>query len=242
MTIQIIKPISEKEFELGTKVKFEGTADSPITEVELWADDRWFLGKVAVSGGKWSFSYSFNVAGYRIIYAKGLDQTNALVDTHDIWVIIESPSDIDLDLKLTLNFTLGEMIFSQTAINRGIDNTPTKLEIDRLRRLCEQILQPARDVLGPLRINSGFRSEKLNEVIRGAPNSAHRLGYAADVIPTSGDTRALAKWVVDNRPFDQVILEYGTLAKPGWIHISADPRNRKQVLRIDNLGTKFISI
>ncbi len=51
------------------------------------------------------------------------------------------------------------------------------------------------------------------------------------MIPTNGDTRSLAKWVVDNCQFDQVILEFGTDAKPNWIHVSCDPENRRQILR-----------
>lgn len=242
MSIKITQPISEQEFELG-EIKFEGSADSPITEVEVWADDRWLLGKVSVNQGKWNFNYTFNAAGTRIIWAKGFDTNNNLIDTNNIWLFIEPPSNLNLDQQLSLNFTLREFTFSQTAISKGIDNTPTSTEIERLRKLCQQILQPARDGLGvPLRISSGFRSEELNRAIGGARNSAHRLGYAADVVPSNGDTRALAKWVVDNCPFDQVILEYGTLNRPSWIHISADPRNRKQILRIDNSGTRSISI
>lgn len=60
------------------------------------------------------------------------------------------------------------------------------------------------------------------------------LGYAADVIPLNGDIRAFAKWVVDNRQFDQVILEFGTDAKPSWIHVSCDSRNRREILRATN--------
>ncbi len=231
MSIKITKPESEQEFELDTDVTFEGTADSPITQVELWADDRWLLGKVPVTAGKWSFTYRFSAAGTRIIYAKSFDATNKLIDTHNIWVFIEPPASLDPNQQLSPNFTLRELIFSQTAVMGGIDNTPTKTEIDQLRNLCEQILQPARDELGPLRINSGFRSEELNRIVGGVTNSAHRLGHAADVIPTDGDTKALAKWVVENRRFDQVILEFGTDAKPSWIHISADPKNRGQILR-----------
>jgi hypothetical protein len=52
------------------------------------------------------------------------------------------------------------------------------------------------------------------------------------VIPVTAGTRELAKWIVNNCPkFDQVILEFGTSDNPNWIHLSAAPRNRKQVLR-----------
>lgn len=242
MSIKITKPVSEEKFEFDTKIEFEGTADNNVTQVEMWADDRWLLGKTSVNQGKWKFDYTFNGSGTRIIAAKGFNASNQLIDSDDIWLFIKQPSSLDLDQKLSTNFTLREFTFSQTALMRGLDNTPTLTEIARLRRLCQQILQPARDALGPLKITSGFRSEIVNLAVGGVRNSAHRLGHAADVVPTSGDTKALAKWVVDNRQFDQVILEFGTLSRPSWIHISADSRNRKQVLRADNSGTRSISI
>ncbi|NJN92250.1 MAG: hypothetical protein HC878_19050 [Leptolyngbyaceae cyanobacterium SL_5_14] len=56
--------------------------------------------------------------------------------------------------------------------------------------------------------------------------------FAADVIPINVGTKKLAEWVVENCPeFDQVILELGTLDNLNWIHLSAAPRNHKQVLR-----------
>jgi Peptidase M15 len=139
----------------------------------------------------------------------------------------------DLRMHLTKNFQLWEFVVSTTAERNNIDNTPNTDEIDHLRILCETILQPARDALGPLVISSGFRCEKLNILVKGAPNSDHLSGFGADVIPVDVGTRQLAEWVVHNVPiFDQVLLEFGTLQNPNWIHLSAAPRHRKQVLRI----------
>lgn len=139
---------------------------------------------------------------------------------------------VDINMKLTTNFHLWELVQSSTADRLRIDNTPNAEEIRNLQKLCEKILQPARDALGPIKISSGFRSEELNRVVGGVSNSDHRLGFAADVIPVSVSTRRLAEWVTQNCPeFDQVILEFGTLDNPNWIHLSAAPRNRKEVLR-----------
>jgi Peptidase M15 len=139
---------------------------------------------------------------------------------------------IDLNMNLTENFQLWEFVKSPTADRLGIDNTPNKEELENLRQLCELILQPARNALGPLKISSGFRSGELNAAVGGVDDSDHRLGFAADVIPVSVTTLELAMWVVKNSPsFDQVILEFGTLDDPSWIHLSAAPRIRKQVLR-----------
>lgn len=139
---------------------------------------------------------------------------------------------VDINMNLTTNFHLWELVQSSTADRLGIDNTPNEEEIRNLQKLCEKILQPARDALGPIKISSGFRSEELNTAVGGVSDSDHRLGFAADVIPVSVSTRRLAEWVTQNCPeFDQVILEFGTLDDPNWIHLSAAPRNRKEVLR-----------
>jgi zinc D-Ala-D-Ala carboxypeptidase len=132
---------------------------------------------------------------------------------------------------LTENFQLFEFTRSATATRLGIDNTPNDVEIGRLRSLCEQILQPARNALGALKITSGFRSQALNKAVGGAPNSDHRLGYAADVIPVNVGSVALARWIQNNVEFDQVILEFGTPSNPEWIHISNASRRRGEVLR-----------
>ena len=144
---------------------------------------------------------------------------------------------------LSQNFTLTEMIQSATADRLGLSNTPNAQERANLQRLACRLLQPARNALGPLRITSGFRSEAVNRAVGGVPNSDHRLGYAADVIPVDVGTRAFAEWVARNVQFDQIILEFGASAQnPAWIHVSINPRNRRQILRQDLSGTRPIRI
>lgn len=135
-------------------------------------------------------------------------------------------------MKLSEHFSLWELTVSQTAERNGIDNTPTQTVINNLTTLCTQILEPARLALGSLRISSGYRSPKLNRAVGGSKTSAHCLGWAADVIPLEATKLAFATWVARNCDFDQIIWEYGSKYEPAWIHVSADPRNRKQILRI----------
>lgn len=137
----------------------------------------------------------------------------------------------DPNMQLSPHFRLFEFVISETAERRGIDNTPTDQIVARLRTLCQQILEPARVALGPLHINSGYRSAALNAAIGGSSTSAHMLGYAADVVPFSTTKLAFAKWVKAHGAFDQIILEFGTIAEPAWIHVSCDPRARKEVRR-----------
>lgn len=146
------------------------------------------------------------------------------------------PADESQSMNLSPHFTLEEMTLSQTAVRRGIDNTPPADVVERLRKLCVEILEPARAALGPLKISSGYRSKKLNVAVGGSTTSAHCLGYAADVLPLRVTKMEFARWVKQNCKFDQLILEFGTEQEPAWIHISCDPRNRGQVLRATSKG------
>jgi len=135
-------------------------------------------------------------------------------------------------MKLSKNFELWEFVISQTAQRKGINNQPSEKQIKNLKLLCERILQPAREAIGPMHVSSGYRCVVLNEAVGGSPNSAHKDGYAGDIIPVTCSKLKLAQWVARNCEFDQIILEFGTKQEPSWIHLSADPRNRRQVLRI----------
>lgn len=147
-------------------------------------------------------------------------------------------------MDLTEHFTLEEMTASQTAARFNLDNTPEPVAVSNLVRLCTTILEPARAALGPLRITSGYRSPLVNTRVGGSRTSAHCLGFAADVLPTKATKRDFAKWVVANVPFDQVILEFGSTEEPAWVHVSADPRLRGQVLRIlaDGQGYRPVTL
>lgn len=135
-------------------------------------------------------------------------------------------------MQLSKDFQLWEFVTSQTAERYGIDNNPAEEAVQHLTRLCAKILQPARDKLGPLKISSGYRCPELNSRIGGSPTSGHKLGYCADVLPVNCSKLAFARYVSKNCDYDQIILEFGSSSEPAWIHVSADPRNRGQILRI----------
>ena len=42
-------------------------------------------------------------------------------------------------MELTRNFTLAELIKSDTAIRKGINNNPNAEQIEKLKTLCEKI-------------------------------------------------------------------------------------------------------
>lgn len=126
-------------------------------------------------------------------------------------------------MQLSTNFSLRELAKSQEALRRGIDNSPDAAEIENLRQLAQNILQPVRDHFGkPFSPSSGFRCLELNRAIGSSDRSQHVRGQAADFeVPGIGNDE-LAAWVRDNLAFDQLILEFYQAGEPssGWVHCS----------------------
>ena len=125
-------------------------------------------------------------------------------------------------MKLSKNFTLEELIHSNTAERMGIDNVPKDEKVvENLRSLCLEVLQPLRDYVGaPVHINSGYRCPELNMAVGGVKNSQHCRGEAADIrIVSPKQGREWAAWIEDNCRFDQMLLERN---KSGavWLHVS----------------------
>lgn len=127
-------------------------------------------------------------------------------------------------------FTLAELLRSDTAVRRGIDNVPKAAEMDNLRNILAPGLTRVREVLGaPVFVTSGYRSPTLNQAIGGSANSQHSQGLAADfVAPAFGSPRAVVKYLLEHEErvrWDQLIFE-GT-----WVHVSFAAREpRGEVL------------
>ena len=131
---------------------------------------------------------------------------------------------------LSPNFSVLEFCASEVAARRGLDNAIPAELIPNAVALGENVLEPARAVLGPIRINSGYRSpgkDGLNRAIGGAFHSQHCLGQAADIIPLGNNVRLfdLFEYIYKNLPFDQLIWEFGS-----WVHVSYTPTPRGNAL------------
>ena len=137
-------------------------------------------------------------------------------------------------MKLTENFTLKELTKSDTAIRKGISNEPNTDEIEKLKLLCETILQPVRDKFGAVTVTSGYRSPELCQAIGSSVNSQHTKAEAVYFEVEGVDNADVAYWIKDNIPnWDQMILEFYTPGQPnsGWIHCSITSKlERKQFL------------
>lgn len=165
-------------------------------------------------------------------------------------------------MRLSKNFTLDELIRSNTALRLGIDNTPSKEHILKLRLLTTQFLQVLRDRIGALRVTSGYRSPELNKAIGGSykiddngkyiPKSQHCKAEAVDLQYFKRgkmDNLKIYNGIIDGAlDFDQMILEFGTSTEeidgnPAWIHISWKVTdNRREILvayKDENNKTKY---
>ena len=146
-------------------------------------------------------------------------------------------------MKLTDNFSLKEMTQSQTALKNNIDNEPNAEQIENLRQLCQTILQPIReDFQLPIKITSGFRSPELCEILGSKSTSQHCANEcaAADFEIPGVDNKKVFKHIIENLPFDQIILEYydDSDINSGWIHVSWSSNPRGQALTKDKEGYK----
>lgn len=144
-------------------------------------------------------------------------------------------------MQLSENFSLEELIRTST----GLDNTPNEEQIENLRHLVINVLQPAREALGSIRITSGFRAPEVNAKIGGAPSSQHTKGEAADLMMSGGQKRLL-DWIIANVEFDQIISEFPDKnGNPAWVHVSyRKGNNRKQKLKAikSNGKTKYVPL
>ena len=118
------------------------------------------------------------------------------------------------DTRLSPHFKLGEFIKQ----SKYPDNKPTMQDVVNMTYGCLMLLEPARQVVGPILINSGFRNARVNTLVGGVRNSQHLLGQAADIRPK--DPRQFSKLVdfLRTSPYTDQLLTGN-----GWLHISWNP-------------------
>ena len=152
-------------------------------------------------------------------------------------------------MKLSSNFSLAELIKSQTATRKGIDNTPSTEHQENLKSLCTNVLQPVRDHFSQVvTISSGYRSPELCTAIGSKITSQHAKGEAADFEIFGVSNKELADYINENLDYDQLILEYWKESDPnsGWVHCSySEGNNRNQYLKAykdENNKTRYQSM
>lgn len=150
--------------------------------------------------------------------------------------------------QLTDHFSLEELWHSDTAVRLGIDNRPPPAVIDNLHATAAG-LEKIRLVLGlPMLVSSGFRCEELERVLSAKDFAAwcarrereadalawaayfkskgHPQGWCADfTCPAFGSPSRIVRTVKDSGIRLDQLIEEGT-----WVHVSFDPRMRREVL------------
>jgi len=139
-----------------------------------------------------------------------------------------------------------ESVYSRTALRLDIDNTPTKEHKQNMVKLAEEVFEPLRSYVGgPIKINSFYRSPKLNKAIGGSTKSQHCNGQAIDIDDTFGraTNAEMYRFIKDHLDFDQIIWEFGNDKNPNWVHVSyvspQDNRNRCLQAYKENGKTKY---
>lgn len=135
-------------------------------------------------------------------------------------------------------FRYREFIRSATANVKGIDNAPTDASVwANVGYLVKMVLDPLREVMGPLKISSGYRSYLLNRAVGGSVSSFHSYGMAADVQPMPGNPHTIKDifvYVYENLPYTELIAED---IPDGWVHVAiAKGREKEKQLKYKLVG------
>lgn len=141
--------------------------------------------------------------------------------------------------KISKFISFKEATHSAYAKQYGISNKPKDEHIENMKILADKVFEPLREWVGePIKVNSMFRSEKLNTSLNGSPTSSHLQGKAMDITSMRGKSNLeMFYYIKDNLDFDQLIWEFGS-ENPKWLHVSYENEkdNRNQILIIRRKG------
>lgn len=162
-------------------------------------------------------------------------------------------------MHLSANFTLSDVIKSDTAFKLKIDNSAPPAVVNEAANVAVNVLEPLAIKYGVanIEINSWFRCEALEKAIckdayvkwcnanklplntdswkRYFARKQHPRGNAVDLEVKGVSNKDLFEWIKANMVYDQLILEFHKSGDPrsGWVHVSYVPRNnRKQAFAI----------
>lgn len=135
---------------------------------------------------------------------------------------------INYNLQLSPNFKLGDLTVNALFKHKlqAQAGFSVKELTCNMQSLCNEVLEKLRSNYPNFRINSGFRTVTIGK-------SQHERGMAVDLQwpgKAPSEYLTIAKWMVQNLVFDQLIFEHGNSI---WIHVSFNRLaavQRKQVL------------
>lgn len=151
--------------------------------------------------------------------------------------------------RISSRISYKEGVYSITADRKGIENIPNEKQLANMKMIAEKVFEPLRTwVSGPIKVNSFFRSVKLNRAIGGSAKSQHCKGQAIDIDDTFGQVSnaEMYRWIKENLNFDQMIWEFGDDKNPNWVHVSyvSEDENRNRCLKAykEDGKTKYMEI
>ena len=116
--------------------------------------------------------------------------------------------------QLSNHFQLSEFL----NLSKYPDNKPTMQHVVNMVYGCLMLLEPARQLVGPIIINSGYRNPRVNALVGGVKSSQHLLGQAADIRPKDPQQfQRLVAFLKACEHTDQL------LTASSWLHISWNP-------------------
>ncbi len=147
-----------------------------------------------------------------------------------------------MSLEISKYVSYNEVVRSATALRKNIDNTPNAEQLDRIRTLCKKVFDPLREwVGGPVKVNSVFRSKKLNAAIGGSTSSQHMAnkGAAIDIddVYKHKTNLEMFYYIKENLEFDQLIAEFPKDGKPAWLSYN-EGANRNRILIAAKINKK----
>jgi hypothetical protein len=143
-------------------------------------------------------------------------------------------------LKLSKHIYLGDVTTKPSATSYKIraQNGLTEAQIvGNLKYLSVNAIDKIKDKYPDMIITSGFRAD--------TSSSDHNLGQAVDLQFTShsfADYYSIAKWIKENVPYKQVLLEYASRPKGtiSWIHVAAAANGAKADMPIGTLANHSV--
>ena len=118
------------------------------------------------------------------------------------------------DTRFSPHFKLGEFL----NLSKYPDNKPTMQHVANMTYGCLLLLEPARQLVGPILITSGYRNPRVNTLVGGVRNSQHLQGQAADIRPQDpSQFQRLVDFLKTCEYTDQL------LTASNWLHISWTP-------------------
>ena len=130
-------------------------------------------------------------------------------------------------------FELKELLHSNTAIKKDIENLPSWDGVKKLEYLVDNYLDPLREAWNsPITITSGYRCEELNKAVGGSNTSDHMSYEAVDMQPKNTSYSELLKFfsfikeffTSQNIKVDQCFIE--SSGDTHWVHLGIGEKMR----------------